>query len=72
MEKFSELEEIAKNYVLKNGQISLGDIETPSFIRRRYNLIYREPEKKKISTNVPGKITKLLNELFGEEDVQFA
>ena len=72
MDNYKELEEVAKNYLRDNGQFSLGDIETPSFIRRRFNLIYREPERQKISSEVPGKVTKLLNALFGEEDIQFA
>ncbi len=72
MSNYTELEKIATNYLKENGQVSLGDIDTPSFIRRRFNLTYREPAKTKISPEVPGKVTKLLNALFGEEDIQFA
>lgn len=72
MGNYTDIEEIVINYLKENGQVSLGDIDTPSFIRRRFNLIYREPAKKEISSEVPGKVTKLLNALFGEEDIQFA
>ena len=72
MENKNELRKVAIGYLREHGQFVIGDIETPSFIRKEFNLIYREKESKKISGTVPGPVTKLFNILFGDEEISFA
>lgn len=67
-----ELRKAAVDYLNENGNFVIGDIDTPSFIRKEFNLVYREKEDKKISGKVPGPVTRLFNVLFGDEEISFA
>lgn len=67
-----ELRKAAVDYLDENGNFVIGDIDTPSFIRKEFNLAYREKEDKKISGKVPGPVTRLFNVLFGDEEISFA
>ena len=67
-----ELRKAAVDYLDENGNFVIGDIDTPSFIRKEFNLTYREKEDKKISGKVPGPVTRLFNVLFGDEEISFA
>jgi len=72
MEYKNELKRISAEYLREHGQFVIGDIDTPSFIRKEFNLIYREKRTEKISGQVPGPVTKLFNILFGDEEISFA
>ena len=67
-----ELSKVSVDYLEENGNFVIGDLDTPSFIRKEFNLIYRENESEKISGTVPGPVTKLFNVLFGDEEISFA
>ena len=72
MKHKNELRNIAVDYLNSNGNFAIGDIDTPSFIRKEFNLVYREKRTEKISGQVPGPITRLFNILFGDEEIRFA
>ena len=72
MENRNELRKVAVEYLRAQGQFVMGDIDTPSFVRKEFNLIYREKGEQKISGKVPGPVTRLFNTLFGDEEISFA
>ena len=72
MDHKNELKRISVSYLNKKGNTAIGELDTPSFIRKEFNLIYREKDGKKISGKVPGPVTKLFNVLFGDEEISFA
>ncbi len=67
-----ELSKVSVDYLRERGNLVIGDLDTPSFIRREFNLVYREKLTDKISGKVPGAVTKLFNILFGDEEISFA
>ncbi len=67
-----ELSKVSVDYLEENGNFVIGDLDTPSFIRKEFNLIYREKVGGKISGKVPGPVTRLFNILFGDEEISFA
>jgi len=68
----NELSKVSVDYLKENGDFIIGELDTPSFIRKEFNLIYREKKVTKISGEVPGVVTKLFNTLFGDEEISFA
>ncbi len=68
----NELKRISVSYLNEKGNTTIGELDTPSFIRKEFNLIYREKDEKKISGKVPGPVTRLFNVLFGDEEISFA
>ncbi len=68
----NELKRMAVEYLNENGNFVIGDLQTPSFIRKEFNLIYREKDNRRISGKVPGPVTRLFNILFGDEEISFA
>ncbi|MEN8221739.1 MAG: hypothetical protein ABFR36_00660 [Acidobacteriota bacterium] len=72
MEHKNELKRVSVNYLNEKGNTAISDLDTPSFIRKEFNLIYREKDGKKVSGKVPGPVTKLFNILFGDEEISFA
>jgi hypothetical protein len=72
MSRKNELRRIAVDYLEEKGNFVIGDIDTPSFVRKEFNLVYREKRTEKISGQVPGPITRLFNVLFGDEEISFA
>ncbi len=72
MKENIDLKAVAVEYLKENGELMIADLDTPSFIRKEFNLVYRETKSKKISSEVPGRISRLLDVLFGDEEVSFA
>ncbi len=72
MEHKNELRRVSVNYLNEKGNTAISDLETPSFVRKEFNLIYRDKGSEKISGKVPGPVTKLFNVLFGDEEISFA
>ena len=72
MDHKNELKRISVSYLNEKGNTAIGELDTPSFIRKEFNLIYREKDEKKISGQVPGPVTRLFNVLFGDEEISFA
>jgi len=72
MDHKAELRRISVGYLNREGNTAISDLDTPSFIRKEFNLIYREKRENKISGTVPGPVTRLFNTLFGDEEIRFA